>query len=241
MKGRERQPGSQEREDAPAASAAPQAPTWHLPAGSHRRGNIALLAGVARLSKSNMSLPVARRWGERGAALGQPCKALDGQGMAAGPVPARCHPAAVPSGSASATHSSGQHFTPVCCQVLLSFSPLGTRLQFFGSAGEEARRALVVFIRVKKEALKQTFLRVLSLFRTSQPCQHSQAAKSSRRPISSQLQRAGVAQQPNPGPVPKLAELRQHRGSASLRASPPCPAGGTRAALGANTLLLAEI
>jgi len=193
-------------------SAAPQAPRWHLPPRFHGRGNITLLAATARLSKPNTSPPASRRWGERGAAPGQSCKAGSRRGRAAGPVPARCHPAVVPSGSASATYPSGRCFTPVHCQVLLGFSPLGTRLQFFGSAGEEARRALVVFIRVKKGALKQTFLRVPSRVCTSRLCQHSQAAKSSRRPIRSQLQRAGVARQPNPSSLSKPVGLQQCRG-----------------------------
>lgn len=157
----------------------------------------------------------------------------------------RCQPGATPQRSPPAQpvppSPQGDISLLSIARFLLGFLPLGTRLQFFGSAGEEARQALVVFIRVKKEALKQTFLRVLSLLRTSQPCQHSQAAKSSRRPIGSQLQRAGVAQQPSPGPVPKPAELRWHWGFATLRASPPSPARGAGAALGASTLLLAEI
>lgn len=148
MQGRGWQPWNWEREDAPAASAAPQAPCWHLPPGLHRRGNIALLAGIARLSKSNMSLSAARRWGGAGGSPGAGLQSWQQGGRAAGPVPAWCQPAAVPSGSAGATDSSGRLFAPVHCQVSLGFSPLGTRLQFFGSAGEEARRALVVFIRV---------------------------------------------------------------------------------------------
>lgn len=77
---------------------------------------------------------------------------------------------------------------------------------------------MVVFIRLKKEALKQTFLRVLSPVRTSQPCQHSQVAKSSRRLCGSQLQKAGVTQQPNPVPCWGLVLLVGRPPSSALRA-----------------------
>lgn len=73
---------SGERDNAPASSAAPRAPSWHLPPGFHRRGNVVLLEVIACLSKSNRSLPGAR---------------CCGHSRAAGHVPGWCHPAVVPT------------------------------------------------------------------------------------------------------------------------------------------------
>lgn len=85
--------------------------------GLQLRGNIVLLAGMARISKPNKSLTAV-----------QSSRAGGGRGRAAGHVPAWCHPAAVPFGATGATAAARGRFAPVHCQVLLGFLPLGTRM-----------------------------------------------------------------------------------------------------------------